>query len=265
LPVLEFRLRIHWEEERKRLKLAVPTVFCPGRLICEIPGGAIGRPADGGEHVFGRWALVEGEVRGQKTALAVIGSGQHGLDFSAGELRLSVLRSAAYCHERGFGLAQFPARKYMDHGVHEFRLLVMAGEACRVRRSLAGLADWLNAPPFALAHFPFGATEVPVRRERGVHGRIHQALVHDGTGSLLTCRPTNIRLTAGKRSWDRRALIVRVHETSGAKTAAVLQFHSPHVRVQVVFRPFEIKTIRLEESGRWREVGLISEAHQREI
>ena len=259
-PVIEFRLRIHWNEERKRLKLAVPTVFRRGSLVCEIPGGAVERPADGGEHVFGRWALLEREVKGRRTALAVIGSGQHGLDFSAGEVRLSVLRSAAYCHERGFPVAKFPARKFMDQGLHEVRLLVTAGEADRVRRTVAGLADWLNSPPFALAHLPFGAVEEGKRRDKRAGGQKIRAIDPGAAGALFSCEPGNIRLTALKRSRDRRALVIRVHETSGAATTAVLQFRYPRIRLQLTFRPFEIKSVRLEKSGRWREVGLISES-----
>ena len=259
-PVVEFRLRIRWNEKRKRLKLAVPTVFRRGSLVCEIPGGAIERPADGDEHVFGRWALIDGEIAGRRTALAVIGSGQHGLDFSAGEIRLSILRSAAYCHERGFPLAEFPARKFMDQGVHEVRLLVAAGEVDRMRRMAAGLSDWLDAPPFALAHFPFGAFQAEKGQVRRAGTRKFQGTGSEGTGSLFTSWPENIRLTALKQSWDRRTLVIRLHETSGVKTTAALRFYFPQVRIDLVFRPFQIKTIRLERSGRWREVGLISES-----
>jgi hypothetical protein len=68
-PVLEFRLRIHWQEERQRLKLVFPTVFQSPSVLCEVPGGAFCRPADGQEHVHRRWLLVEGLVNGQPTAL----------------------------------------------------------------------------------------------------------------------------------------------------------------------------------------------------
>jgi alpha-mannosidase len=263
-PVVEFRLRIFWNEERKRLKLAVPATFRRSSLFCEIPGGAVERPADGGEHVFGRWALLEGEVDGRRTALAVIASGQHGLDFSGGELRLSILRSAAYCHERGFAIAEFPARKFMDQGVHEVRLLVTGGESARVRRTVAGLADWLNAPPFALAHLPFGGIDEPEGRGQRARSPTTRAGGRNTAGTLFSCEAANIRMTACKRSWDKRALVIRLHETSGAGTTASLQCHVPRVSIRLVFRPFEIKTVRLEKSGRWREVGLISESRLEE-
>ena len=264
--VLEFRLRVHWNEERAMLKLAVPTAFRSGRLFCEVPGGAIYRPADGQEHVFGRWALVEAETGLGRMALAVVGCGQHGLDFLDSELRISILRSAAYCHERGFKLADTPARKFMDQGVHEMRFLVMAGDAESVHRSVASLADWLSRPPYALAHFPIGEMRVGTDSDRETEewSSAKQAgpeeFPDERESSLLSLSPENIRLTACKPSWDRKALVIRLHETSGLATSAELTVWQPLRVIGLRFKPFEIKTVRLEPSGAWREVGLISEA-----
>jgi alpha-mannosidase len=264
-PVLEFRLRVHWNEERAMLKLAVSPAFRSGTLLCEVPGGAIERPADGQEHVFGRWVLVEEERKRRRTALAVIGSGQHGLDFKDGELRISALRSAAYCHERGFRLAASPAPKFMDQGVHEMRFLVTAGDAEKVRRTVASLADWLNGPPYVLAHLPFGEMTFHGdakqagrggRNEKNFPGDDHEDAL--GT-SLLSLEPANIRLTACKPSWDGKALILRLHETSGHETPARLVLHQPLRVINFEFKPFEIKILRVERSGSWRESDLISE------
>ncbi|MDH4197939.1 MAG: hypothetical protein OEW05_11055, partial [Candidatus Aminicenantes bacterium] len=40
-PVLEFRLRITWNETRRRLKLRLPTRLAAASLLVEVPGGAI--------------------------------------------------------------------------------------------------------------------------------------------------------------------------------------------------------------------------------
>jgi alpha-mannosidase len=263
-PAIEFRLRVRWNEERKMLKLALPTVFRPGVVLCEIPGGAISRPADGQEHVFGRWVIVEGDSRGRNVAFAVAGCGPHGLDFRDGELRISVLRSAAYCHERGFKLARFPSRKYMDQGEQEFRFLVMAEESERIRSNVSSFADWLCGGPFVLAHLPFGAS-IP----SGYRGKNGKRIFGESGGrslgvkngpkiSLLSLEPSNIRLTALKRAADGREITVRLHETSGRRTRACLSFHIPPVSVDLAFRPFEIKTLRVDKFGSWREVDLLS-------
>lgn len=271
-PVLEFRLRIVWNEERKRLKLSLPTIFKSPFVLAEVPGGAISRPADGQEHVHGRWMLIEGRAAdGKEAALGVVNSGQPGFDFKDGEIHLSVLRSALYCHEQGFKISHSPARKFADLGVHEVRLLVTVGDPKKVRRMLPGLADWLSAPPFALAHLRLGLGKnnlpsPPFRK--GGDSRDFE---------LLSLEPRNIRLAACKQSWDGKALIIRLHEAAGIPTKCRLAINSGrHAQSKagkmagresesilyldpLKFKPYEIKTIRLERSGKRREVALIEE------
>jgi alpha-mannosidase len=262
-PVLELRFRVQWNEERRRLKLAIPTVLDAPSILAEVPGGAIARPADGQEHVHGRWLFLEGRAAdGRPAAFGLVNSGQPGFDLADGEIRLSVLRSAAYCHEQGFSLGTSPAagapgfargsasaakdrpltaRKYADIGVHDVRLFLIAGEPGDVRRRLPGLADRMSAPPFALAHLPIGA---------GV----------DGRDEFLALEPANVRLTALKRSWDGRALVVRLHEAAGMPADCRLRVGPGKGReITLKFRPYEIKTVRIEKSGAWREVALIEE------
>jgi len=228
-PVQEWRLRIVWNEERRRLKLAFKTGLDAPSILAEIPGGAIVRPADGREHVHGRWLLVEGGAGdGRRAALGIVNSGQPGFDFAGGEIRLSFLRSAAYCHEQGFALGappSSPARKYADIGVHEARLFVIAGDPEDVRRRLPGLADRMCAPPFALAHLPIGA---------GAAGR----------EELLALEPGNVRLIALKRSADGRGLVVRLHEAAGLATDCRLRLTMGRARtIALSLRPYEIKSV----------------------
>jgi alpha-mannosidase len=240
-PVLEFKLRITWNEEKRRLKLSIPTVFDRTDILCEVPGGAIRRPADGQEHVHGRWLFLEGLVKDRDIGLGIVNSGQPGFDFHGGKIGLSVLRSAAYCHERGFKIeAGGPARKFADIGVHEVQLLVTVGKARDVREILPGLADWLSAPPAVYAHLPFGE-----------YTSVYEP--------LLSLTPKHVRLLACKRSWDGKALIVRLQEAAGFKTRAVLKLFAPERRYSLAFNPFEIKTIRIEPDGRWGKADLIDE------
>jgi alpha-mannosidase len=244
-PALEFRFRILWNEERKRLALSTQTIFKEPSILAEIPGGAIARPAGGQEHVHGRWLMIEGQSDDERTALGLVNSGQHGFSFADGELHLSILRSSAYCHERGLKIAGRPVRKYADIGVHDIRFLVIAGNPAEIRRALPGLADWLDAPPFALAHLPIGTA-------------------FDGQ-SLVSISPRNIRMTACKRSWDGKALILRLHEASGIQTTCRLSFRragpgsSAEKAVRLHFKPFEIKTLRFDRPGSPRAVNLIDE------
>ncbi len=243
-PVLEFRLRINWQEPYRRLKLAIPTVFDKDCIRCEVPGGAIDRPADGQEHVHRRWILLSDSVQGKSTALAVVHDGLHGFDFQDGEIRLSALRSAAYCHVAEFKIDEPPARKYMDQGIHEIRLLVTAGEAKDLQAKVTGLADWFNMPPATYAHLPIGRNA-------------SAATPHDS--SLISCHPENIRLLACKRSWDGQALIIRLQEVAGWPTEANVRIAGNAKPGKWMFNKYEIKTLRFERNEIFREVDWVCE------
>ncbi len=249
-PVVEFHWRLHWHEQRKRLKVSFPTVFDTPTLLCEVPGGIVTRPADGEEHVHGRWCMANGFLGGNETAIGIVNSGQHGLDFAKGEIRLSVLRSAAYCHEKGFPLTDPPARKYMDQGVHEFRLLVTAGDATAVRAALPGLADWLSAPPPVFAHLPVGSPA----RGTGSRGTV------PAQEDLLSLTPSTIRLSAMKRTEDGKALLIRLQETTGTATKASMTLTTPAMKLSLRFRPLEIKTLRITRRGICKTVDPLKEA-----
>ncbi len=246
-PVVEFRLRIHWNEEQKRLKLSIPTTFNANQILCEVPGGIITRPADGEEHVHGRCMLLG--TADQQWAMAIVNNGQHGYDFQNGEVRLSVLRSAAYCHEQGLTLQKYPARKYMDQGIHDIRILVTIGIRQELLDNMSALADWVNMPPVVYAHLPFGAgtdlTAIPA-------GDLSEK-------SFLNLDTSQIRLLACKQSWDTRALIIRLQEISGRAGKTILSLPIPDLKIPLVFKPLEIKTIRIERDGEWREADLIWE------
>ena len=267
-PVIELRCRLTWNEERRRLKLAVPTGLDASDLLVEVPGGAIRRPGDGEEHVHGRWLVVEGREKGRRAAttgpvaFGLASGGQHGLDFRDGELRLSVVRSNAYCHEQGFDLGprakgRCPQWKFADLGVHEFRLLLTAGVPASVKAMMPGLADHLAAPPAVFPHLPYDAARTAA------------------VETLLALKPAGVRLLACKRSWDGQALIFRLQEAVGKRTRAELHLwpagptdrghvpqnrgHVPSVHVPLSFAPFEIKSLRVEKDGRFRDVKPIEE------
>lgn len=255
-PVLEFRIRIHWNEERNLLKLSIPTLLKEKFLLCEVPGGIIKRPSDGEEHVFRRWFMVSGKLKGRDAALGVVNNGQHGLDFKNGEVRLSVLRSAAYCHEKGFKLEKYPSPKFMDQGVHDIKLLVTAGKEETVLGRLPALADWLSSPPISYAYLPTGTIEAKGKRK---NAEDITNIERRGSIELLSLQPENARLLACKRSWDGEALVIRVQESCGLQSQARISLMSPEIFIQLNLKPLEIKTIRIEKSGKWKEADLVWE------
>jgi len=236
-PVVEHRFRILWNEQRKMLKLVLPTGLSEPVLYCEVPGGVVRHSEDGREHVQSGWLMAKGKKDGTPAAVGIVNSGQHGFDFKEGEVRLSVLRSAAYCHtsagftqEEGSVLTPIsldppPERRFMDQGEHELKLLVATGKPDVVRKMLPGLAEWIVAPPLVFPHLP--ATG---------HGRADE---------LLTLSPQSVRLLSCRPAGDGQALVVRLQETEGRETAAVLNIFSPSLRINRRLKPFEIASMRI--------------------
>ena len=176
-PITEYRIRINWHGEHKRLKLVIPIDMELDNCLCEIPGGKINRRADGQEHCHGTWMHLSREEAGaggpistinlKSGGINIVHNGLHGYDFVPGELRLSVLRSAAYCHWHEYQLPDpiksvgsaisgaFP--EHMDQGVHDIRLAIWrSGSESPAPESIS---DWLNAPPLVYPHLPVGTNK----------------------------------------------------------------------------------------------------------
>jgi alpha-mannosidase len=150
-PVTEYRIRIHWNEERMRLKLAIPVEMQHPRLVAGIPGGSAVFPPDAQEHVHGTWMHITHHAS-RVTGFYIAHTGLHGFDFDGKEIRLSVLRSSAYCHEQGFSLEEGPCRKFMDIGIHDIGLAVWNDPSI----DPAAVSEWLITPPLVWPHLPIG-------------------------------------------------------------------------------------------------------------
>jgi len=238
-PVIEFRIRIHWNEERKHIKFSIPTIYTSPGILCEVPGGTIIRPADGEQHVHGRWFIAENEY----SAIALINNGQHGIDFVKGEARLSVLRSAAYCHEKGKILEDDQYTRYMDQGLHDIQLMVTVGNPDHLKETISSLADFLNMPPVAYPHLPLGSFGDKSFKQHKIK-------------DLFSLDKTNIRLLALLKSFNNEVFNIRLQESIGKETNAILKLHHPTIEINLIFKPFEIKTIEIDKIGNWREIAL---------
>jgi alpha-mannosidase len=169
-PVTEYKIRIQWNEEQKRLKLAL-SAGAYSRLTAQIPGGIEEFPPDAQEHVHGTFLILHPSTLSQTSNnvdvakhTVIAHNGLHGFDFDGHEVRLSVLRSAAYCHEQGYHLQNGRSHKFMDMGIHDIRLAIwqktelfdesMPDENPTMEAKK--LAKWLNSPPLVWPHLPIG-------------------------------------------------------------------------------------------------------------
>jgi len=138
----------------------------------------------------------------------------------------------------------------MDLGTHDVRILITAGKYEDIRQMLPSLADWLNSPPYALAHLPTGKLK---------DKKISTSSPTNSKDSLefLSTLPSNVRLLACKQSLDGKALIIRLQESIGDPTLFSVKIHSINSPIELSLKPLEIKTIRIEKTGTWKETDLI--------
>jgi alpha-mannosidase len=131
-------------------------------------------------------------------------------------------------------------------------LAVTAGKPGEIRGFLSALSDYLTAPPAVYAHLPFGGSPGKKRKDIGLPA-----------AGFLSVSVPNVRLLTCRRSADGKALLIRFQESAGRKTQARMTIARPAdtagepVVVAARFNPYEIKTFRVERSGRWRVSDLI--------
>jgi alpha-mannosidase len=244
---IEFATRVSWHESEKLLKAAFPLDVQAERLSCEIQFGAIERPTTRNTS----WERAQFEVCAHKWAdlsepdfgASLLNDCKYGYDCAGNVLRITLLKSASNPDPTA------------DRGEHEFSyaLLPHAGtwrEALTVR---AGFE--LNVPLRVL----------PAHRGRGQLGRSHSFFSIDAPGVVIE---------AVKRAEKSGAVVLRLYEAHGTRARAMLRTSLPvraagetdlmeeqpqrlrvgrrdgAVEIALSFRPFEIKTLVLDNGAR---------------
>ncbi|MGQ9652166.1 MAG: glycoside hydrolase family 38 C-terminal domain-containing protein [Phycisphaerae bacterium] len=124
-PFVECRLRVHWHERHKLLKLTVPLSPHVRRRHDGIPGGELSREPDGKEYPVRDRTMLE-LTGGQRIGLLF--PDVYALDVASDAVRLTLLRSPKMAHDYR---CQQPAPRavYADQGVHDFRFRFFCGGA----------------------------------------------------------------------------------------------------------------------------------------
>ncbi|MEW6356516.1 MAG: glycoside hydrolase family 38 C-terminal domain-containing protein [Planctomycetota bacterium] len=222
---IEVEVRVHWNEKDRMLKLRIPTSGREQRYIGQVAYGVGDLPANGDEAVAQKWVAVVS--RRDNRALTCINDGVYGSDFSAGVLRLTLLRSPAYS---GHPIKDRPIvmqDRYtprIDQGERIFRFWINSGR-CRQRLDLVdreALAK--NEKPFALSFFPSGAGKK--------------------TMAAIVLSDPVVQCTAVKQAEDNDDLIIRLFEPTGRKRSTVVSIPALRQKRSVQLSGFEIKTLR---------------------
>ncbi len=225
---IELAVRIYWNEKDRMLKLSVPTLFFRGSCRGQVAYGVEKFPSSDQERVAQKWVAALSEDR--SAALSVINSRTYGFDYNQGELRFSLLRSAAYtAHPVADDIPIVPGHRFIpriDQGEHVFRFWIGGGTAAACVPHLDQDALLKNEPLTALCCYPTG------------RGRsILPAVICEQEGVALTCL---------KRSEIGNSLILRLFESTGSRQQANIKIPLLGLSLDLVFGPFEIKTLEVD-------------------
>jgi alpha-mannosidase len=236
---LDVRVALDWHEHLKMLKFSSPVAVASPQATYEIPYGAQARDTNGLENPGQRWIDVTGNVNGQTYGLTVLNDAKYGYSVDGNDMRVSVARAAVYANHEPRALQPGVDYAWMDQGLQTFQMQLLPHSG-----------TWQQAgAPRAAAEL---VDHVPIVYQ-GIHPGTRPA-----SESFLSVDAADVIVEAVKESEDGDDLIVRSYETDGHATTATLQIPFARAHWTGQYRPFEIKTLRIDRhSGRVREVNAL--------
>ncbi|NLG23820.1 MAG: hypothetical protein GX558_00575, partial [Clostridiales bacterium] len=216
-------------EKHKIVKLAFPIKAGSPRAVYSMPFGFITKACDGREEPAQMWAGVFDEESG--AGMALINDAKYSFCAKGGELRMIAGRAAIYADH---GSPRGDWAEYQDQGEQRFSY---------------ALRPYSQSDPSDVARSA-ALMNQPVHVVLETH--------HDGP---LDNRYAGIDISAGnvlcqtvKRAEDGGAYIARLYEVAGKSARARVHFAMLGATAELAFGPQEIKTLRIEPDGSWREV-----------
>lgn len=203
-----------------------------------------------GQIMFGREVLKQGEetvsqkwvmVSDRKdNALAVLNKGTYGAGYKDGELGLTLLRSAGYTASdfiMGKALQEEQWAPRMEQGERFYQYRITAGKKQELSEVIDDMAQAYNEEPYAFTYCPPG----------------YEASGEKEKVSFLTIDNPRVILSALKKSEDRDGYIIRLYESSGENTSALLSVLNGKIKKKVELKANEIKTYFLSVAEGYME------------
>ena len=239
---VEARVTLDWHEHQKILKFSFPVDVQNPVPTYEIPYGFKVRQANGDEDPGQRWVDLSGERNGNTYGLTVLNDAKYGYSVLNDDLRISIVRGAAYAQHRPRQIEPNGEYLWQDQGIQTFRMVLAPHTGSWQDAGVVRRAEELTAP-------------VPVLYQ-GIHkGTRAQA------ASFLSVDVPDVVVSDLKQAEDGNDLIIRCYETAGRATKASLDLGLVHRRWTGEFHPLEIKTLRvpLTAAGIIREVNALEQ------
>ncbi|MHB9106058.1 MAG: alpha-mannosidase [Armatimonadota bacterium] len=230
---VEFRTRIDWREKHRMLKVNFPTAIRANEAIHEIQFGHLRRPthasrpfdADRFEVANQKWSALAEENRGA----AVLNDCKYGLNVEGGSINLTLLRST------------LAPDMTADLGAQEFTYAFHAWSGPFFDSDLVQAAYELNVPALAVPGMAGEGWLFRVDAPNIIVETVKPA--EDGSGDVI------VRLYEAKRAATKCTLAASL-PTKQVLATNMLEEGGETVplvngNIELDFRPFEIKTLRL--------------------
>ena len=231
---IDFKTTVDWQERHKLLKVAFPVTIHTDEAVHEIQFGHIRRPnhqsrpfdADRFEVPCQKWTALMQENRGA----AVLNDSKYGVSVRGNAIKLTLLKSA------------LAPDMYADLGEQEFVYSFYAWNGCFADSGLVREGYDLNMPLMTAAGdagtrslFSVDCPNVIIETVKPAEDdsediivRLYEAMRSDVHCTLSTSLPVST-----------------VQETDMLETTRVAELAVEDGQIELTFRPFEIKTLRL--------------------
>jgi len=235
LPIIEFRILVDWHEKHRMLKFEFPLNLTDPVVTADSAYAVVNYPTDGLENPCQKWIDVTGKNGDFTYGVSIINDSKYGFDVNGSVLRLSAIRSPIYAFHNPRRVEPDKRYRYMDQGLSTFKFALLPHQGSWQEAGTVREALLFNMPPIAVETF------------------IHPG-DWPGQQSFGEVSEPNVDLCAMKEAEDDDSLIVRLYETIGKKTDAVLTLAG--VDYPIRMDAFELKTLKIK-NGRAVEVDLI--------
>ncbi len=223
---IDISLNILWLEKYTVLKWLMRTNILNGIATYEVPYGVQVRPCNGKEEVGQQWIDLSGEINGKQYGLSVVTDSNYAYDVKDNVIRVTLLRSPAYAHHDPDRYSVFKNYPIIDQGWHEMKLRLIPHIGTWKDTRVVKSAWELNVP--LIGHY-----EHAHKGKRGLYA------------TLLGTEAENILISVVKKSEDDKDLVIRAYETHGKETTTNLHLTFAQLIYPLNFKPFEIKTVRI--------------------
>ncbi len=221
---LEVDARLDMQENFRMLKLCFPTVFEQPMAHAEISYGAIEREPDGCEETGHRWMQVGNAIGG----LALLNDSKYSFSVVDSEIRLTVANTSIYADHYGQENRDNQVM-HADIGWQSFRYALVPHEGSWKTASLNRRGEVFN---MALPHV------IETYHKGDLPGKLEG----------LSVDASNISIGAIKRAEDENGYVLRILETTGQATQALIKAPLFYREFQLQFTPMEIKTLLLPDN-----------------